>query len=1206
MACKIIRQSVLQISYVKLVCEAFDSGRTRPEFDPFHPFLFIQEFESIYAESLYLEETMSTNISDIWSSLQEEEVLNKKEYRNRYESLKKKSSDDAGLLSDFTSADTKKKAIASKKKSISVVEKKVKSNAATAVREESTPSYENGNIPVAATPSAADLPTKMTFQEVLPKIRRFIEGLNSENSSIRRRSLDQLITQLFGDAATSQRYVDAHGNIVDSCMSDEDYSLLFHEIGRPIFRLFADSIEKCRELSMQVTNMFVHKCVNFVPILCYFFPAIMERLPSNIGYDDNMHIFVYDLASHEAYQRGKAVDRQDKINTSEASIIPFTFKESSEEIRLLSYQVINALVARMESSDALSILQPYFHDLIMYLQIGLRDPYPNVKACVLETLEHIASLQKDFELGVKYYAVAIVRAVLPILRHRHARIRACAVTCITAYFLAPDKAKCKGAGTDAIVDLIGFHEENVLSVAAFYKPQVQVNYLAELVMDNTSQVREATVKMLDQLLSLLPDRYDHTSRLLPYLLDFLTDDNIDEVVTIAMNCLVKCGKIYEDEHQEEILDRRQYGVDGDHRMNLDKALPYPFHEHRPRIGIRLFVRGHVKRFIHVLIKEIMNWKSATRMKSVKLLKVAVILSEESITIEAAAIFPALLKAMHHTKHEDADPIVHKVLGEVAELMGRYIHPDVYLHYLLPRLRGDLDVVGGMGTDVKMRVIVMETIGCMLSGSKPKEILGFLDSLVDCLCDEYVISRESSSLQSAALELLLSILDVLNAMPSDSEATNGPLKDPKSSLAIFDLLLWNLQSMSHHDRVVAAMQGLASYRQESVSKMFQCLGQALLNELMQSAQDLEEFLPRIRCLVEAPYMIALQNQSIVSKVLTFFVHRASLAEGGRIPLELSVTLCSLLRPLAFPIDSLAYLNSEQPSNPSVYHGLPQESSTSISITPNILAAVVEVLPAILKYFALSSCWNLNEQYSSQRLTVLSYLIGYHLPAATSQQQQIILELLPQDEFYKIVSDIYLPALTLCKQPTSPQASRRAVVGILNQIIYICKAKASPTLLSSDRIKAYVESTMPKNPNLQLAVQPAIALLMDMLCDASDEIRSSAIGSLLSAVVFILPDDHGYVFPPSLHQIYIFSSIVQALLDEMFISRASSLEEYGDEDMAIDSLLRSIAVLDAKRMDEILRTKITAGVRDDHRRDLLSELIDHAGIILDLQAISRAKS
>lgn len=45
----------------------------------------------------------------------------------------------------------------------------------------------------------------------------------------------------------------------------------------------------------------------------------------------------------------------------------------------------------------------------------------------------------------------------------------------------PDRAKVKGAGTSAIVDLVGFREDNVLPVAAFYgRGDTTVNYLAEV------------------------------------------------------------------------------------------------------------------------------------------------------------------------------------------------------------------------------------------------------------------------------------------------------------------------------------------------------------------------------------------------------------------------------------------------------------------------------------------------------------------------------------------------------------------------------------------------------------------------------------------------------------------------------------------------------------------------------------------------------
>jgi hypothetical protein len=52
---------------------------------------------------------------------------------------------------------------------------------------------------------------------------------------------------------------------------------------------------------------------------------------------------------------------------------------------------------------------------------------------------------------MKFFAVALVRATLPVLRHRHAKVRLVAVKCLAACMVVQDKAKMKGSGTDAIV-----------------------------------------------------------------------------------------------------------------------------------------------------------------------------------------------------------------------------------------------------------------------------------------------------------------------------------------------------------------------------------------------------------------------------------------------------------------------------------------------------------------------------------------------------------------------------------------------------------------------------------------------------------------------------------------------------------------------------------------------------------------------------------
>jgi hypothetical protein len=108
---------------------------------------------------------------------------------------------------------------------------------------------------------------------------------------------------------------------------------------------------------------------------------------------------------------------------------------------------------------------------------------------------------------------------------------------------------------------VGFREDNVLPIASFYKAEVQVNHLAELVIDKSLPVREELARFLYVLLTEIGDRYDHHTRLLPYVLDLLTDES-STVATVALATLQKCGQEYESEHEDEIRDRRQYGIDG--------------------------------------------------------------------------------------------------------------------------------------------------------------------------------------------------------------------------------------------------------------------------------------------------------------------------------------------------------------------------------------------------------------------------------------------------------------------------------------------------------------------------------------------------------------------------------------------------------------------------------------------------------------------
>ena len=63
-----------------------------------------------------------------------------------------------------------------------------------------------------------------------------------------------------------------------------------------------------------------------------------------------------------------------------------------------------------------------------------------------------------------------------------------------------------------------------LPIACFYGNDVQFNYLAELTRDANPGVRLRVSAMIGHFLTQLMDRYDHQTRLLPYLLNCVIDE----------------------------------------------------------------------------------------------------------------------------------------------------------------------------------------------------------------------------------------------------------------------------------------------------------------------------------------------------------------------------------------------------------------------------------------------------------------------------------------------------------------------------------------------------------------------------------------------------------------------------------------------------------------------------------------------------------
>jgi len=540
--------------------------------------------------------------------------------------------------------------------------------------------------------------------------------------------------------------------------------------GTALFKRFADPSEKCRISAIECVRLLCLSGLDTGKHIAYLMPAIFSRYPET-QYDVEMKLFVMDVESHVFYKRGGATQRQDRKNLIDRGGYSLGVGEPCEEIRLALCDLLSCIIRSCLHLNVLSLLDAYFSDMILAIQSHLNDAFPKLKIAASELLVQIIRVP-SWEDGAKHYATAIARAALPNLRNRSSQVRVASLGLFEASVSVPDRDKIKGAGTEAITDLVGFREDNVLPIAAFYKAEcgVTVNSLAELMIDKNAKVRHRCCQMLSFLICCLPDRYDYHQRLLPYLLSFINDEN--NIRDQAMMAIENCGQQYEAENPNEIIERRQYGVDGDGRCNHIDKLPPQF-EQRPRIGARLFVRGNTKRFFAALLSELRNWIPQTRHQSAKLLHSLVFYCEEHLTMDFHNTLAGIVKALQACLNADdkESTSLQETLESLLKSMGRYVDPDTYVKLLVPRIIGDVQSGtslsdGGVHAELSC---VAHTIALrsLISGSLPRRVLSHFYTLLPALSAPTTLGNLSGN--RLRLECLIALDTVFERVKNHSIA-----------------------------------------------------------------------------------------------------------------------------------------------------------------------------------------------------------------------------------------------------------------------------------------------------------------------------------------------------------------------------------------------------------------------------------------------------
>ncbi|ETK71275.1 hypothetical protein L915_21463 [Phytophthora nicotianae] len=611
----------------------------------------------------------------------------------------------------------------------------------------------------------------------------------------------------------------------------------FVEMAKPLFKRFNDPVEKVREVCIRLTTKCIAEEEDLLRYLPYLMPAITKRINSQYGYDEENQVFSRDQFLHDAFKRGR-------VYVAENQVTHIKPDEPSEEIRLLLLGLVDAVLQNAFERRASSILHAYIFDVLLVLISGVRDDFHevNIASCRI-----LASISNHMVSVMKHFSVATVRTLMPLLLHRLARVRVAAVETIRALVTCPNVEKCKGSGTEAIVDLIGHRDENVIPVASFYTTEVRLNYFAKLDQDRNPMVRRAFFAMISDWMVNLPDRYDHESRLLPYLLSAVSDED-PEISGDALKTLEILGERYEREHGEEVIEIKQYGVDGKNPMyNYRAPLPEPFVAGRPSLGTRLFVRGRARRFLNPILRELANWQDSTRAHAVRLLKCVLVYCEETITVDVHLLVNTLLR----TWGGDHDLLPE--LRQCADLTGRFAAPRTYLPLILSRIRGDSDVVvplaatmGGGASAASQEAMALQVLHCFLQGSLDKMVLPHVPDILDAIALPSILDLESSAVKLALGQVLLHLTKLLEKSGSDAVTAffleRGRLTSMEQSYSrIFDIGIVLIASSycsaavaeaSNVLKHLAALESLAS-----IEQLYDKHASSLLQHALQGLQNM---------------------------------------------------------------------------------------------------------------------------------------------------------------------------------------------------------------------------------------------------------------------------------------------------------------------------------------------------------------------------------
>lgn len=577
-------------------------------------------------------------------------------------------------------------------------------------------------------------------------------------------------------------------------------------------------------------------------------------------------------------------------------------------------------------------------------------------------------------------------------------------------------------------------------------------------------------------------------------------------------------------------------------------------------------------------------------------------------MEAHTLIPSFIKALGFSK-EDGDRTLHGILLQVYELVGRYVLPDTYIHYILPRLVGD-SAVTQFGIDTTTRVSVMEFLGALLSGSKASELIPHFEALVDALTDSFVINPDSPVLIAAAMDVVNQMLTSMqgrgNAAIHAHFLATGRLTSLKGTVAkVFN---WLLAFLNNETLSFQATNGLlalsrlesdtgGSSEAASLKSLFDVYSHRTLTASV--AGENQYYLMPL--LAESPFHSLQTTPDSLEFTLNFLCVSAEVNNtedfDPSVSKDLSDLVVSLMGPVAYSCytavkckSAFAHIVKLFPGDSSHVNTIRREALGMGKVDRKAAAAIImRFLPRVLEAFIFDVKLSLAQTQQVARLNILSVLLASD-PSFTESnifgEEPVYCGDVLTTTFPRVIERALGPAVN----PANNQRVRHCAVQLIGSF-FLGLIKCWYHNKDFSRLvkpftywegKDSAEATGRRVS--QQTAKSGLALALAMLDDSSDAIRESSLAALTCGVALVSnADDDG----PS------YKIIVSRLLRET--AKALSEPQFFK---LLEPLLRSLTILSPA----IMKNNILRQIEDNSQQPvhLLNDLLDHAELLSDLSA------